>query len=171
MKTQIITFLFILAFGFTFSQTYEKVQMNEPFRRADMIVIDADTATLDPNAFNIIGKILVSHNFTIKDAYKEFGSIVTNYNNGRFLQWQCEIVIVKNEVRIQGRYNSSVALGNQMMVSALAGKEAAQTSGVLLDYRDDLKDYYNEMTAIAQEIKSNVNGLKLFHVERAIIKK
>lgn len=35
----------------------------------------------------------------------------------------------------------------------------------MLDYRNDLEEYYNEMTEIANTIKEQINGKKLFHVQ------
>lgn len=163
------TFIIALITFTSYSQGYEEVKENEPFRKANMIIIECDS--IPSNAFQIIGKTLVKYNFTIKEVFKEYGSITTNFNNGYLIQWQCYVIIVDNEIRIQGKYNSMLPLGMQTGMTILAGKDYTQTQGITLDFRNDLEDYYNEMTEIASVIKEKVNGKKLFHVERGKVTK
>ncbi len=161
-------FLFILISLYSyhaFSQGYIEVKENEPFRKANMILIEFDDTT-NPNAFTAIAKTLVKYNFTIKEAYKEFGTITTNYNNNRgILDWRCFVVISNNEIRIYGKYKSGILLGTEATKSVFIGNDNSKKEDVMLDYRNDLEEYYNEMTEIANTIKEQINGKKLFHVQ------
>ena len=166
---------YLLAFAITlftlvsFSQKYVQVKENEPFRRADMIIVECDS--LPSNAFQIIGSTLVKYNFTIKEAFKEFGSITTNFRSNKLVQVELQITIVGHEIRVQGGYNSIFPLGSQNIFGAGTSSASSGTKSVLLDYRNDLEAYYDEMTEIATVIKEKVVGKRLLHVERAMTTK
>lgn len=145
------------------AQGYVEVK-EEPFRRADMIVLLVDS--LQSNKFDICVNTLIKYDLLPKYLFKEYGTIITDYNNSRVLQWSCQISVFKDEIRIQGKYNSTVPIGGQALISGLAGRDAAQTEGVVLDYRDYLKDYFNQMTEIANVIKLKTNARRMVFVQR-----
>ena len=145
------------------AQGYIEVK-EEPFRGADMIVILNDS--LPSSTFDMCINTLIKYDLIPKYIFKEYGTIITDYNSSRVLQWSCQISILQGEIRIQGKYNSNMPMGQQMIIGALAGKDAAQTQGVVLDYRDHLKDYFNQMTEIANIVKSKTNSTRLVFIQR-----
>lgn len=161
---KIFLLLLTLSFSDSFSQGYIEVK-EEPFRRADMIVILADT--LQVNTIDIAAKVLVKYDIFPKYVFKEYGSLISEYNSSKFIQLAYFINIVGNEIRIHAKYNSTIPIGNQIATSALAGKDAAQTQGVTLDYRDITKDYFEQMISIANEIKEKANCKKIVFVQRS----
>lgn len=156
--------LTIIFFNFiSFAQGYIQVKENEPFRRADMIVVQSDT--IPNNTFSVVAKTLVKHGFILDKLMPEYGIITTDLRESRIVQMKLYVFIDESEIRVSGSYNSLAPLGMQ----TIAGISDSKT--MILDYRNDLSIYYDEMTEIATTIKEKINAKKLLHVERGLTTK
>ncbi len=165
-NTIIFSFILLLFNASSLAQVGSVLKVDrEPFRRANMITFE----TTSLNAYEVVGKTLVSHNFAISDAYKEFGSIVTHYKYSTIYRWRCEVLVLENQVRIKGSYMSTIPLGNKSITSSLTGVYNS-LEPFQIDYRNDLKDAYDEMWEIAKELKDKLNGEEVFHLEVSLYK-
>lgn len=162
--------LTIIFFSFTsFAQGYIQVKENEPFRRADMIVVQSDT--IPNNTFSVVAKTLVKHGFVLNKLIPEYGIITTDLRESRIVQMKLYVFIDESEVKISGSYNSVVPLGMQNIAGIGNSNGSNDSKTMILDYRNDLSIYYDEMTEIATTIKEKINAKKLLHVERGLTTK
>ncbi len=164
----LITLITIFFYTITYSQGYVQVNENEPFRRANLIVIQSDT--IPKNTFTVVAKTLVKHGFILDKLMPEYGIITTELRESRKLQMKLNIIIDDTEVKITGSYKSRIVIGMDAIQEALVGSSlnsgSNASSTIMLDYRNDLSIYYDEMTEIATTIKGIINAKKLIHVER-----
>ncbi len=168
----LITLITIFFYTISYSQGYVQVNENEPFRRANLIVIQSDT--IPKNTFTVVAKTLVKHGFILDKLMPEYGIITTELRESRMLQMKLNIIIDDTEVKITGSYKSRIPMGMDAIQETIQGvmgdkssfSDSNVSSTIMLDYRNHLSIYYDEMTEIATTIKGIINAKKLIHVER-----
>jgi hypothetical protein len=147
------------------AQGYIEVK-DEPFRRADMIIIQSDSITKD--AFDVIAMELVKHGFVLDKLLPKYGILTTELRERRIVQLKFTVIIDNQEIKISGSYNSLVPMGMQVLAGVGNSNGSNDSKSMILDYRNDLAIYYEEMIEIAQAVKDKINAKKIFHVERGL---
>ncbi len=59
-------------------------------------------------------------------------------------------------------------MGMQVLAGVGNSNGSNDSKSMILDYRNDLAIYYEEMIEIAQVVKDKINAKKILHVERGL---
>ena len=164
----LLTFVITLFAFVSFSQGYVQVKENEPFKRADMIIIESDT--IPKNAFTIVAKTLVKYGFILDKLMPEYGTITTELRESRAVELKINVIISDTEIKLFGSYASLFPTSSQPLALGTMNNPTSPKT-MLLDYRNDLSIYFDEMTEIAKNIKEIINAKKLIYVERGLTTK
>lgn len=162
-----IAVLFCFSFNLK-AQGYFEVK-EEAFRRADMIVVQSDTINKD--AFDVVATQLVKHGFVLDKIMPKYGVITTELRESRIVQLKLTVMIDSQEIKFSGSYNSLVPVGMQIIAGVGTSNGSNDSKTMILDYRNDLAIYYEEMAEIALAVKEIINAKKILHVERGLVNK